>query len=176
MRLTDRWTPSGAWMSPNGTRRFLLWRAWPCPSDDIVSFVMLNPSDADEKKDDPTIRKCIGFSKSWGYGRLFVANLDPLIGSKPAELSLFTDDAYARFNTEVLVNVLKDSDVCVAAWGAHPEATDAGRRIVALAETLGVSQRLRCLGTNLDGSPKHPGRIAYATPLVRYPLEESAAG
>lgn len=36
---------------------------------------MLNPNRADEVSDNPTIRRCIGFAKSWGYGGLEVANL-----------------------------------------------------------------------------------------------------
>src|ERR1700733_11688299 len=38
-------------------------------------FVMLNPSTADAEKDDATIRRCVGFAKSWNYERLAVVNL-----------------------------------------------------------------------------------------------------
>lgn len=30
-------------------------------------FIGLNPSTADEASDDPTIRRCIGFAKAWGF-------------------------------------------------------------------------------------------------------------
>jgi len=56
-------------ISPCGKYRYLLERKWgiglPC-----VTWIMLNPSTADAEKDDPTIRRCIGFSKAWGYGSL----------------------------------------------------------------------------------------------------------
>lgn len=37
-------------------------------------FIGLNPSTADESKDDPTIRRCIRFAKDWGYGGLLMMN------------------------------------------------------------------------------------------------------
>ncbi|MFG0274726.1 MAG: DUF1643 domain-containing protein, partial [Phycisphaerales bacterium] len=53
--------------------RYSLRRRWgagaPC------CFVMLNPSAADESYDDPTIRRCLGFARSWGYPALEVVNL-----------------------------------------------------------------------------------------------------
>lgn len=41
----------------------------------LCLFIMLNPSTADAHIDDPTIRRCIGFAKSWGYGGILVGNL-----------------------------------------------------------------------------------------------------
>ena len=39
------------------------------------AFIMCNPSTADEHQDDPTIRRCIDFARSWGYAELVVLNL-----------------------------------------------------------------------------------------------------
>lgn len=36
---------------------------------------MLNPSTADDKIDDPTIRRCIGYAKKFGFGSMYVINL-----------------------------------------------------------------------------------------------------
>jgi hypothetical protein len=47
---------------------------------------MLNPSTADGKEDDPTIRRCIGFAKSWGNGSLEVVNLFGFRATDPKEL------------------------------------------------------------------------------------------
>jgi hypothetical protein len=32
-----------------------------------VAFIGLNPSTADEAKDDPTVRRCLRFAFDWGF-------------------------------------------------------------------------------------------------------------
>ena len=44
---------------------------------------MLNPSMADEKIDDPTIKKCVAYSKKFNHDELYVVNLFPQIQKKP---------------------------------------------------------------------------------------------
>ena len=44
-------------------------------SDKIVTFVMLNPSTADEVNNDPTVKRCIEYARGWGFGRLIVVNI-----------------------------------------------------------------------------------------------------
>src|SRR5207237_5457574 len=65
---------SGASFSRDRRYRYRLWRRWDAARP-VVAFVMVNPSTADAGRDDPTIRRCIGFARSWGYGRLEVVDL-----------------------------------------------------------------------------------------------------
>lgn len=68
---------SHAVLSEDGVYRYRLTREWGENLDACkrVCFVMLNPSTADASKDDPTIRKCIGFATRLGFDALEVVNL-----------------------------------------------------------------------------------------------------
>lgn len=55
-----RETEKGAQFSDCRMYRYALWRVW-AQGDGCITFIGLNPSTADENKDDPTIRRCIGF-------------------------------------------------------------------------------------------------------------------
>lgn len=68
-----------------GNYRYLLWREWD-ETGEAVGFVMLNPSTADGSVNAPTIRRCIGFAREWGYGSLWVANLFAYRSRKPERL------------------------------------------------------------------------------------------
>jgi hypothetical protein len=79
--------PDAKFSEPDRERRFRLTRDWsdelPAPLK-IVNFIMLNPSDADEKKPDPTIRRCIGQAKKWGgFSKIVAANLIPIVQTYP---------------------------------------------------------------------------------------------
>ena len=60
-------------LSPCCQYRYVLTRQW--NDSEPVTWIMLNPSTADADKDDPTIRRCIGFAKAWGHGGIHVVNL-----------------------------------------------------------------------------------------------------
>lgn len=70
----------GALLSPCGTWRYRLWRAW--GEGPRVLWVMLNPSTADEQKDDPTILRCLHFARAWGYSRIALAHDERMYGQK----------------------------------------------------------------------------------------------
>src|SRR6185295_13389216 len=64
----------GTMLSPDRKYRYVLFRCWDIEKT-MVNFVALNPSTADESKDDPTLRRCMSFAKSFGYGGLYITNL-----------------------------------------------------------------------------------------------------
>lgn len=69
----DLFTEQSATISECGRYRYRLTRRFadgPC-----ATFVMLNPSTADETIDDPTIRRCRNFAIREGCGGLVVVNL-----------------------------------------------------------------------------------------------------
>ena len=75
---------SSAVVSPCERYRYVLRRVF--GSGPAVMFVGLNPSTADEHRDDPTIRRCIGFAKRWGYGTVVVTNLYAWRATQPRDL------------------------------------------------------------------------------------------
>lgn len=71
---------TGATFSKDRLYRYQLWRIWD-ESKPYMNVIGLNPSTADETKDDPTIRRCLGFAKAWGYGALRVADAEACGGA-----------------------------------------------------------------------------------------------
>ena len=65
--------------------RYELTRTWD-EAAGTCAFVCLNPSTADARVDDPTLRRCIGFAKSWGYGRVVMLNAYAYRATDPAEM------------------------------------------------------------------------------------------
>ena len=87
---------SGAGFSLCRTWRYKLWRRW-SSAGPIVAFIGLNPSTADELNDDPTIRRCIGFARHWGFGGMYMLNvfaypLDESTGVKDGRRSRWSSE------------------------------------------------------------------------------------
>src|SRR5262245_34051042 len=59
-------------------------------------FIMLNPSTADAERDDPTIRKCVGFCRRWGVGELHVVNLFAFRAVSPFDMKKADDPVGPR--------------------------------------------------------------------------------
>jgi len=105
---------SGAEFSECGKYRYSLTIIWDNNKPQVM-FVMLNPSTV---KDDPTIRRCIRFAKSWGYGGLNVVNLfayrtdnlNQLLSADDPVGNLTDQEASFRFMSDL-------SEIVVCAWG-----------------------------------------------------------
>lgn len=109
---------SGAIISEDGKYRFQLWRIWD-ESKPLVLWVMHNPSTADANKDDPTIRRCMGFTKSWtGYGGFYVGNLFPYRATNPKELLGKSIEEIAPLDSiKHSLEMMKKCDLKIFAYG-----------------------------------------------------------
>lgn len=150
----------GAYLSEDGRYRYELTRTW--GDGDRLLWIMLNPSTADACVDDPTIRRVIGFSRSWGFSGAIVANLFAARATIPAALRGF-DDPVGPANDAMLAKLAKRSPFAVCAWGAWAGIKGRDREVLALLRSVGCLAR--CLGTTKGGAPKHPLYLAATTPL-----------
>lgn len=141
----------GATFDTTGQYRYMLWREWDLQAPGI-GFVMLNPNRADAVIDDPTIRRCVGFAKAWGYGRLEVMNLFAYRTAQPQELRQVSDPIGVE-NDAYLISLSDRVERIVFAWGNWGTLGDRAKTVLQL---LAHSPHLYCFGLTKTGQPKHP--------------------
>ena len=142
--------------------RLFLSRDW-LGNGGTINWIMLNPSTADDIFDDPTIRKCRGFSKRWGFSHLTVTNLFTFRATSPIDLKTMARIDWARavgYADGALIENAAKADLVLAAWGVHGNFM--GRADDVLLRVL-PSVRLHCIGKTKDGFPLHPVMAAYTT-------------
>lgn len=165
-----------ATISDCGSYRYVLLRTWD-ERVERLKFIMLNPSTADGTVDDPTIRRCMGFARSMGYGGITVANLYAGRATKPKDLWRM-DDPVGPDNDEYLARVFRVAadmgSPVIAAWGANAKP-----QRVAEVLALPHADRLHALGVTKDGAPRHPlylraDSLLEPWPATRPPLPPTA--
>lgn len=161
---------SGATLSKDRIYRYCLWRRWreswiypnilsdegrfPDPLDMVV-FIGLNPSTADEKEDDPTIRRCAGFAKSWGYGGIAMLNLFAFRATDPADLKK-AESPIGKLNDEAIGRVCNVCGMVVCCWGNHGSYQSRDVRVRCGLYRYKNWANIYHLGLTKSGQPKHP--------------------
>lgn len=135
--------------SPCRRFRYTLWREW-IGGEGYAMFIGLNPSTADEIRDDPTIRRCIAYAKSWGFSGYCMTNLFAFRATDPYVM-LRHESPVGEENDSWILRCAERASVIVAAWGTH--GSWRGRDVEV--RTL-LRGRLSCLQLTKDGYPGHP--------------------
>lgn len=143
--------------SPCREYRYSLSRTWDRTLP-VVLFVGLNPSTADDKSDDPTVRRCIGFATKWRFGGLILVNLFAYRTTDPRRLSE-VEDPIGPDNDRWLAVAQARAARVVAAWGNQ------GAFLRRDENVLGRLGRTHCLGVTKTGSPRHPLYLSAKTRL-----------
>lgn len=134
--------------------RYSLIRIWDEDRPKIM-FIMLNPSTADDNKDDATIRRCIEYAKSWGYGGLYVCNLFAYRSTDKTEL-FSVDNPFGDNNIQYIMDLSEKVDKIICAWGNKPVI----RKLLNGNSEFDMlkfgSQKLHYLELSKEGTPKHP--------------------
>jgi hypothetical protein len=163
----------GAEISPDGVYRYTLTRQWedgPC-----VCWLCFNPSTATAEQDDASIRRIVGFSKLWGYGRMVVVNLYAIRSRSPIVVRYATDPV-GPMNDYWIGESLKESRELICAWGCAQHAPNIVGRIKAILEFINSEKYtpetpINCLGYRKDGHPRHPLMLSYETQREEFILK-----
>ncbi len=150
---------SGAEISGCGLYRYRLWRHWGDDAQNFVAFVMLNPSTADARIDDPTIRRCIGYAKEWGRHGIEIINLFGLRATNPKELKGAVDPV-GPDNMDAISTVADIAQFhhCpfICAWGTGGTLMGHDQTVLGWIHEAAPSLIPMCLGTTKGGHPRHP--------------------
>lgn len=167
----------GASITENGLYRYSLTRSWSPEPETVelhrpVVWIMLNPSTADAKVDDPTIRRCIGFTRAWHHCHLTVVNLMAYRATAPADLVAARGadvDIVGPLNDQVIIAAAQGASLVVAAWGSHRFAARRAEIVLSLIDPERGSPLsgtpVSCLGRTQGGHPKHPLYVRGDTAL-----------
>lgn len=134
-------------ISPCGNYRYALWREWDS-SKKRICWIGLNPSRADDKIDDPTMKRCISYSIQWGYGSMAVGNLFAWRTPNPRNL-LDAADPVGPDNDFWLQKLAADAEIVVAFWGTGGILLNRAEQIRELLPEL------HCLKLTKSGQPHH---------------------
>lgn len=173
---------SGADFSANKMHRYALWRVWDADKPAIM-FIGLNPSRADEVKNDNTISKCIKFAQDFGYGRMYFLNLysfrTPYVkrdknflkhlqtdGEKFEPLVENLDIAVGPAYLQYFIRYATISEKIVCCWGSWPFIEWQQLNVMLYISKL--EKTPWCFGVNNNGSPKHPLYLKGTTKLMKY--------
>ena len=156
----------------SGDRRYRYWllRVWN-EALPVLCLIGVNPSTADEKDDDPTIRREVAFAKRDGFGGILKLNLyayratDPTAMWKAQKSGVDIIGGTRNWADQLKQYVSQHNcTMVVAAWGRHgaKRGPDVACRWPAM----------QCFGKNADGTPKHPLYLKADTEIV--PLDNRA--
>jgi hypothetical protein len=152
---------TGAKFSEDRKYRYFLYRIWETTNEfPKVMFIGLNPSKASEDEDDPTVRRCISFAKSWKYGGMYMTNLFAYISTNPKELVTSGEDIQLNNTTLKVINGLCAK--VVFCWGSFMQHKKR------MEEVIAMFPHAYCIDKSKNGIPKHPLYLRGDLELKRF--------
>jgi len=130
-----------------GQYRYALWREWDSTLPQVL-FIGLNPATADAEKEDNTMRRCLYYAKSWGYGSMAVGNLFAFRTTWPTELKK-APDPVGKYNDRWLGKLSVNANLVVAMWGND------GSFLGRAGKVIRRFPDLHCFKLTAQGQPHH---------------------
>ncbi len=156
-------------LSSCGRYRYRLDRHVSMASGPVYAFFGINPSTADDVKDDATVRKWRGFVTAWGGSRFIVGNVFAYRATDVKELA-YVGNPVGPDNQDHMGIICAEADVLVPCWGSRNKLPPHLRRHIpgVLAFLYRFNKPVMAFGTTASGDPAHPLMLGYKTPLVRF--------
>jgi len=155
---------SNAEFSKDNKYRYWLKRQWD-GNKPSINFICLNPSVADEVKDDKMVTKCIRQAEKLGFGSIEMTNLFSFVDTKRTTF-YDIDNPVGKLNDIYVLKSAKRCDKIIIAWGN--EGVHMNRAEIVLKMLRKLDKKLYCLAITSTGQPWHPGRLGYVKKLIYY--------
>jgi hypothetical protein len=161
-------------VSPCGRYRYALrrvWRQWPGWESALDLWVLLNPSTADGSVDDPTVRKCRGFSARDGAAGFMLVNPYAWRATSPGDLwraEAAGIDIVGPYNDEVIAEAARTARRVIVGWGSNAAGHGGSRwaRVFDLLRAARPDRQVWAYGVTKDGHPRHPLMTGYDMPAT----------
>ena len=137
--------------------RYSLSRSW-SKSAKRVTFIMLNPSQATEMRNDPTVERCERRARTLGFAGFTVVNIFAWRETDPKALRK-AQNPIGAFNDDAILTASREASTTIAAWGTHGAHLDRGPQVARMLSEQG--HRLHHLGLSKAGHPRHPLYLSY---------------
>lgn len=145
--------------------RYDLMRKWNPNGENLVSLIGLNPSTADANKDDPTLVRCMNFSKSLGFDGLILVNLFAYRSTSPKAMKEFISPIGEK-NDAYIIDAIARTNKTILCWGNH--GSHKSRDIEVLQLIKSYREEYFCFGQTKSNQPKHPLYLSKETSLESF--------
>lgn len=139
--------------------RYMLIRDWSVEllnpyEERTLCVIGLNPSTANETKDDRTIRRCVDFARRLGCNVLVMVNLFAYRSTDPKVLRKLSRAVAIGPDTDAYIReAVQRKGHVIAAWG-NGDLFDRAAEVMAIVRASG--REMQCFGLTRDGAPRHP--------------------
>lgn len=136
----------------------------------VYAFFGINPSTADATEDDATVRKWIGFTKTWGGSRFIVGNVFAYRATDVKVLAT-VEDPFGDAIGDHVTDILTEADILVPCWGNTSKVPPKLQYAfdVLLDALVSSGKPVRHFGLTKAGDPMHPLMLGYDTKLQEFP-------
>ena len=148
--------------------RYTLTREWDAEKQKVL-FIMLNPSTADETKNDATVERCERRARNLNFGSVRICNIFAWRETNPFKLKQKTKPIGKDNNKIIQDSTIWANDI-ICAWGTHGSHLERDEEIKKLLSSNGC--KLYHLGLTKNGHPKHPLYVPYSQDIIRWRLKE----
>ena len=142
--------------------RYSLSRIWDSNKQNVL-FVMLNPSTADEFKNDPTVERCERRARMLNFGAFCVCNIFAWRETNPYNLIKISNPIGEDNNLHIL-RASFSANLVICAWGVHGKHLNRDKEVTKL--LLDNNTKLYHLGLTKENHPKHPQYIPYSQEII----------
>ena len=136
-----------------------------------IAFCLLNPSTADETKDDPTVARCRRFAVAWGFGDIIVLNAFAYRATDPKDMKAHMEPVGADNDKTIIQTVewvLSNGGQVVCGWGNHGSHLSRSTHIRSILAPYKDTDKILGFPTTKSGEPGHPLYLKNSVELMKF--------